>query len=269
MTTCLLAALITPLILFLAAQAPTSARPFDPTSAYQERDIQGFTVLVNRHLLEHQREANAAIRELESQLRRVSRVVPPPPLAELRKVRIWMEWANRPDKAAEFHPSARWLRKNGYNPEKAGCVEIANARNFLKWSREDQPWAAFHEMAHAYHFRVLGERSRSVLNAYQHAMDDHLYDSVRYVHGGMKRAYAAENPKEYFAEISEAYFGKNDFYPFTRADLKKHDRAGFQLMQQVWGPPGDGTSDAPREEANPARKPRRRPSSNFGNSSRS
>src|SRR5262249_39142612 len=160
-------------------------------------------------------------RELESQLKRIGRVVPPQSLAELREVRIWMEWANRPDKAAEYHPSARWLRENGYNPEKAGRIEIANPRNFTKRSRPDQPVATFHELAHAYDFRVLGERSRRVLNAYRHAMDDHLYDSVRYVHGGMKRAYAAENPKEYFAELSEAYFGQNDFYPFTRADLKR------------------------------------------------
>jgi hypothetical protein len=229
----------------LAAQAPTRARPFDPTSDYEERDMQGFAVLVNRRLLEHKREANAALRELASQLERVARVVPPQPLAELRQVRIWMEWAHRPDKAAEFHPSVRWLRQNGYNPEKAGCVEIANARNFTQWSREDQPWAAFHELAHAYHFRVLGERFRGVLNAYRHAMEEHLYDSVRYVHGGMKRAYAAENPKEYFAELSEAYFGKNDFYPFTREDLKEHDRVGFQLMEQVWGQPREGASDAP------------------------
>jgi hypothetical protein len=245
MTTWLIGAFLTPLILLLARQAPTPVRPFDPTSDYHERDIQGFTVLVSRHLLEHKREANVAIRELESQLERIGGVVPPRPLAELRKVRIWMEWANRPDRAAEFHPSARWLRENGYNPEKAGCIEIANARNFTKWSREDQPWATFHELAHAYHFRVLGERSQRVLNAYRHAMDNHLYDSVRYVHGGTKRAYAAENAKEYFAEISEAYFGKNDFYPFTRADLKKHDHVGFHLMEQVWGLPRDGTSDAP------------------------
>jgi hypothetical protein len=75
-------------------------------------------------------------------------------------------------------------------------------------------------------------------------MDNHLYDSVRYVHGGTKRAYAAENPKEYFAELSEAYFGQNDFYPFTRADLKRHDGVGFRLMEQVWGQPLDGVSDA-------------------------
>jgi hypothetical protein len=36
------------------------------------------------------------------------------------------------------------------------------------------------------------------------------------------------------AALTEAYFGKNDYDPFTRADLKKHDPVGYQLMQQPW-----------------------------------
>jgi hypothetical protein len=148
-----------------------------------------------------------------------------------------MEWANRPDKAAEFHPSKKWLRENLYNPQKAGGVEIANAKNFVKWSREDQPWAAFHELAHSYHFLVLGERHRGVLNAYQKAKEGRLYDSVGYVHGGNRKAYALENEKEYFAEISEAYFGRNDFFPFNRDELRRHDPVGFKLLEDVWGQP--------------------------------
>jgi hypothetical protein len=36
------------------------------------------------------------------------------------------------------------------------------------------------------------------------------------------------------AALTEAYFGKNDDYPCTRADWKKHDPVGDQLMQQPW-----------------------------------
>lgn len=229
-------AVINPLLL-LAAAAPVAERPFDPTSAYEVRTVQKFTVLVNRRLLGHEREAAEVLDELESQLKNVAAVVPVKPLAQLRKVRFWVEWDAQPDKAAEFHPSVDWLREHGYNPEKAGCVEIANARNFVKWSHGEQPWAALHELAHSYHFRVLGEDHDGVLKAYRQAMARKLYDSVRYVNGGEKRAYAASNPKEYFAELSEGYFGKNDFYPFTRDELKQHDPAGYRLMQQVWGQP--------------------------------
>ena len=49
--------------------------------------------------------------------------------------------------------------------------------------------------------------------------------------------YALTNAKEYFAELSEAYFGRNDFYPFTRKELEKHDPAGYRLMRETWGNP--------------------------------
>jgi hypothetical protein len=37
-------------------------------------------------------------------------------------------------------------------------------------------------------------------------------------------------------------FGKNDFYPFTRNDLKMHDPIGYQLMKQILGRPHKGAS---------------------------
>ncbi len=43
------------------------------------------------------------------------------------------------------------------------------------------------------------------------------------------------SPQEYFSELTEAYFGKNDFFPFTRDELKQHDPAGFALMEEAWG----------------------------------
>ena len=41
-------------------------------------------------------------------------------------------------------------------------------------------------------------------------------------------------PMEYFAETTEAYFGRNDFFPFTRDDLKKHDLDVFELLGNLW-----------------------------------
>ncbi len=99
-----------------------------------------------------------------------------------------------------------------------------------------------HEMAHAYQFNVLGEDHPAAQKAYQKAMDRGLYQSVAHVHGGKRKAYAATNYKEYFAELTEAYFGKNDFFPFNRADLKKYDPTGYQLMQDVWGQPSEGAA---------------------------
>ena len=54
-----------------------------------------------------------------------------------------------------YHVSKDWLQANGMNPEKAGCVELANCKNFLSWTQQ-QPWMVLHELAHGYHDQVLG-----------------------------------------------------------------------------------------------------------------
>ena len=226
--------------LSIAARFPAPAHAFAPTSAYAERTVRGFTVLVNKAVAEHPDEERAALKELDAQLGEVIRVVPAGPLADLKKIRIWMEWESKPGGAAEFHPDEGWLKENGYNPEKVGGVEINNARNFVDWSRRAQPWMVLHELAHGYYFRALGDGYAPNEAAYLGAKAKKLYESVEYVGGAKQKAYAMTDPKEYFAELSEAYFGKNDFYPFTRAELERHDPEGFRVMERAWGrPKGD------------------------------
>jgi hypothetical protein len=235
-------------VLALIAISARRAAAYERTEAYRKRTSNGFTALISPDADRHERELQDALKELDAQLERVVKVVPEKALVELRKARIWIEWDNPRDTTAEFHESAGWLRKNGYNPDKAGDVEIGNVVRFVKWSRADQPWMLFHELAHRYHSRTLGEDHAGVLEAHRHAMDAKLYDAVPYVHGDKPRkAYAAENAKEYFAELSEAYFGKNDYFPFTRDDLAKHDPVGYRLMQDVWGEAGEQT-DAPKTD---------------------
>jgi len=219
----------------IADQSDQPDQGVDPTSIYQQASSSGFTLLINPKVLQHPKEAAVMRQELDSQLAAIARVVPAQPLAALRKVRIWVEWKKRANGAAEFHLSADWLRQNGYNPEKAGCVEVANTQNFVQWSRAEQPWMMLHELAHAYHFLVLGDQHTGIQAAYQHAVEQKLYESVTYIRGNRQKAYALTNYKEYFAELSESYFGQNDFYPFTRTDLKTYDPVGYQLMVQTWG----------------------------------
>jgi hypothetical protein len=40
---------------------------------------------------------------------------------------------------------------------------------------------------------------------------------------------------EYFAEGTEAYLGTNDFYPFVRGELIRHDPLLAELLSEVWG----------------------------------
>jgi hypothetical protein len=212
---------------------------YTPTVDYESRELCGFALRVHPMAIEHADDLAACLEELEGQLRNIQRVVPDAPLAELQKVPFWIEWRVKPRGAAEVHVSARWLRENGYNPDKLYGVEINNCRNFVDWSRTAQPWMVLHELAHAYHHRVLGSGHRPLRTAFAEAGEQQLYDSVLHVNGRRERAYALTNVDEYFAELTEAYFGKNDFYPFLPAELREHDPVGYGVLRDIWGEPVD------------------------------
>lgn len=63
---------------------------------------------------------------------------------------------------------------------------------------------------------------------------DKLYQNIPYVLGGRRDAYALTNQMEYFSELTECYFGLNDFYPFDHEELKEYDSAGYEMMAKVW-----------------------------------
>lgn len=214
-----------------------SAQDFLPTADYARREIQGFTIMLAPDLSGHAREMGEAIEEMEKQLAEICASVPADRVEILRRSRIWMEWEARPRGAAAHHPSKDWLEANGYNPEKAGDVEIGNTRNFVDWSRKTQPWMVMHELAHAYHHDTQNENGDRIETTYKKALAARLYEDVGYVDGKRRRAYAAKNPMEYFAELTEAYFGKNDFEPFDREGLRRFDPDGYELMREVWGEP--------------------------------
>ena len=140
---------------------------------------------------------------------------------------------------AEYHPDAGWLRENGRDPAMAKAVEFTNVRIFEAETRR-MPNFALHELAHAYHDRFLprGFDNRDVKTAYEKAKASGKYDRVerRDSEGRtrMDRAYALTNPQEYFAETTEAYFTKNDFFPYTPDELKKHDPEMFALLGKLW-----------------------------------
>ncbi len=63
--------------------------------------------------------------------------------------------------------------------------------------------------------------------AFEKVKSSGLYDRVEQRFGDGRsanvRAYAITNQQEYFAECTEAFFSTNDFFPFSREQLEKHD----------------------------------------------
>jgi hypothetical protein len=214
--------------------ARKSGKQCVPTANYAKRSIEGWTVRVNKALLGKEAElGRKALQLLQNKLYGIRRVVPPVALRKLQEVPIWLGVDDGHAPCAEYHPSRDWLMKNGFNPDKAKSVEIGNASRFLEWSK-DQPEMVLHELAHSYFDRVLGLNDPGVNDAYESAVKSGIYDSVLRSNGKMERAYALSNPEEYFAEATEAFFGTNDFYPFVRVELEKHDPRVYKVLVEAW-----------------------------------
>lgn len=227
------------LVLTLGYPVPVPAADphpaYEPTENYVPRQIHGWTVYVHRSLLEEQKSTGDRVLELLTvKLYDIKEAVPAKALEKLHKIPIWLEYNNKPVRCACFHPSKQWLKANGFNPDKAGAVEIGNAETFIRWSRH-QPSMVLHELAHGYHWHFLGGYDNpEIAAAYKRAKEAKLYESVLYWDGRKKRAYALNNPQEYFAELSEAWFGANDFYPFVRAEVLVHDPEMAKLLRKLW-----------------------------------
>lgn len=207
---------------------------FVPTEQYEIRSIEGWTIHVNKVLLaEDNKIGQPALRLLTSKLYEITRVVPEPALGELRKVPIWLGVDDGHTPVTEYHSSREWLRQNGYNPDKAKAVEIGSAERFFLASYT-HPSLVLHELAHAYHDRVLGANHPAILKAYRAALESGRYEKVLCLDGAEARSYALANPQEYFAEGAAAFFATNYSYPFVRAELYRHGPELFRLLAELW-----------------------------------
>lgn len=232
-------------------QADSAKAPDTETAETAEiREISGWTLRINRKLLtpENEPATAKACALLKAQLDEIVRVVPAPAVAELRKVPLFFS-PEYPDAGAraEYHPGAGWLRENGRDPAMVKGVEFTNIPSFEAETRR-MPNFALHELAHAYHDRFLpgGFGNAQIKAAYERARAGGKYDRVeRRDSEGRKRMdrhYGLTNPQEYFAEATEAYFSRNDFYPYNREELETNDPDMAELLEELWNLPGDGAS---------------------------
>lgn len=228
-----LLSLLVTLALPLVAADKAKPQHYDPV----KKEIEGWTVWVEPKLLEgeHAEMGAKALSMLGNHLERIAILLPEKQLGEMRKLEIWIEHHHELG-SMQYHPGADWLVERGYDKRLVKKVHIPRAENLL--SRQQMlkhPAVILHELAHSYHDQVLGFDDKDVLEAYNRAMKQKLYDEALLFTGEKVRHYGATDHKEYFSEATEAYFYHNDFYPFVRAELKLHDPRAYALMEKVWG----------------------------------
>lgn len=227
------------------------AKALSAIPGYKKQLIHGFTLLVNDDVYKNNDDKKwrrKPLDVLELELGTIVRRLPDRAVKALQKLLVWVEWYDESDPdigkaVAKYYGASgnlrAWSLSKGKHPLKANNIEIIN---MMSLTREHQPGVKLercvilHEMAHAVHHRDVGFNNPTVRTAYKQAMDRGLYNEAKDVYGRTHRPpYAATNPAEYFAELSCAYLDKLHYFPFTPDDLKKHDPAGYKVMEQIWG----------------------------------
>jgi hypothetical protein len=202
------------------------------------RNVEGWKVQVDDRLL-HGSDVELgqrALHLLANCLYEISLEMQPDRLHRLQQVPIWLDLTHGKLTSMQYHPNPVWLSEHGYSTNLAKCVHIPTAALFA--SPRDhfrRPWAVLHELAHAYHDQVLGFDDAEIKAAWQRFRTSGRYESILQIDGRMERHYGLTDQKELFAEMTEAYFGMNDFFPFNRAELTREEPDLFWLLCKIWG----------------------------------
>jgi hypothetical protein len=218
---------------------------------WETQTIAGFQVLFSPALLRDEASSARAHQFMRDQLDAVTRLVPPAALQQLRRVRLWLDLdASGSSRALAFYksppsiftasPAGRPTEHNfGYGGFHGamflGIVfpNIVDAIAIGGVSRA--PMIVLHELAHAYHHQVLGMWNPDIKQTYEAAKAKGLYRNASFWNGNVAPVgYAMSNEREYFAGLTEAYFGRNAQNPLDANELKSHDPDGFRLVERAW-----------------------------------
>jgi hypothetical protein len=204
---------------------------------HQVRELEGWKVHVDARLLAEPNTelGTKALRVLVYKLYEINLLLPRDRLDRLQKVEIVVDLDCGKLTSAQYHPSADWLKEHGHDAMLAKKVHIPRAADLVsRMPVNQQPMMILHELAHAYHDQVLGFDEPRIKAAWVRFKESGKYDKVMHISGSTRKHYALTNQMEFFAEMTEAFFGTNDFYPFVRGQLKKELPEVDQLLEEIW-----------------------------------
>lgn len=114
-----------------AAGAADSPRP--KLVSHVDRIVEGWTIRVDQRLLEGDDATlgHHAMQLIASRLADVKLALGAEKIERLQKVTIWLDRTHGELRAAQYHPSAGWLKANDYDERLEKCVHIPDATDFV------------------------------------------------------------------------------------------------------------------------------------------
>lgn len=208
----------------------------EESSRHHKLRLQGWDVYIEQQLVDRNDvRVFLAMRLLNEKLQELKTLLPQQALKQLQTVPIFFSENKEFD--AEFYFFEPYVYRTGKDIKMMNGIEFRSISFFLEESKFS-PMLLLHEMAHAYHKKNYQRIDKMVMRAYRHAETHKLYQRVLSVTNQYARAYALQSPFEYFAELSEAYFGRNNYFPFERDELQEYDEMGYRMVEKAWFPNG-------------------------------
>jgi hypothetical protein len=234
-----IASLTSLLIMSSASAMPEGTKnKVEPVRIEHEiRQIEGWIVHVDVSLLEgeHKETGDLVLRILGERLHEIILLLPAEPVAKMKEVPIYLD-RDHPLGNAHYHPSGDWLETHGYDPAMGKAVQITNASSLIHEARSpNSDSVMLHELAHAYHDRVLGFDHPEIITGYKEFCDSRKFDNTAHVSGRNQPHYGLTDHKEYFAELTETFFVGNDYFPFNHYELFKEHPSSYELIARTWG----------------------------------
>ncbi len=212
-----------------------------PPRAYESRQIHGWTVLVEKQLLQEDPElARKALDRLQRQLEELMRRFPKPAQEPFRHLTLFLMFGERSagggrDNGLEYFQRHAPQHYAHLDPRMASSILIYSADNYVWLPERRALMALAHEFAHAYQLEQWPETEPTIYDTWRHAMDQGLYHNVKDENGEvLEQGYAAVNQLEYFAELSMVYFVGGYYTPRTREELKAYDPSGYDMVRRMW-----------------------------------
>lgn len=234
------------IVCLLASQAPAEDRPAEKSAEplitedrFEIRNVEGWTVYINRDVRkQHPEQLAKTLEHLRWELYQIKLAAPAAAVSNMQENNaIWIEY--KEPVGLSYHPDRGWLLGRGYRiPRDPQSMMSLSAKTHLGDSYR-HPFVVFHELSHGYDFHFIG-KGRTYGNDecqanYQRMMKEGKYEKVKIWNGRSGSHYGRTNRMEYWAESTEAYFAVNDIYPFVRAELREHDPQMARFLERYWG----------------------------------
>jgi hypothetical protein len=157
------------------------SQSYEPTTSYRTLTINGFEVRLSSKVIAHGKDSSEqVVTRLREGLLGTEKLMPCGHFQSLKCTVMWIEWNSNVNvdmpRDTGYHAivSKSLFLSRQINPDKRGGIEInAYSRLYGKpadWTIECAPCWLLHELAHAYHDRILGVDNERVLKAYNQAV---------------------------------------------------------------------------------------------------